>query len=755
MTEIALTTPPVARKDHKETTLHGVTLTDDYAWLRDKDSPEVTEYLKAENAYAEALTADLAGLRDDLYNEMLSHIKQTDESAPYREGDWWYQVRTEEGKQYSIFCRKRASGTTPDTPEKIILDPPCAPPKPGAPSKTATSSLSWVGNENPQPAPGTAEHILLDGNQLAEGHAFFAIGASDISDDGRWLAYTTDPPASASTPSTSRISKPAKPSPVTVERVGSVVWAADNRTLFYTVEDEEQKRQFQLFRHTLGTPHSRRRPRLPGRRRALQPRRRPHPRRQIHRPRIRQPHHQRVPVPPRRSARRRIPRHQPAPGRTRVLRRPSQRPVLHPHQRSRPQLPSRHRARRCPRPRTLDRAHSPSRRRHARRRRPLRQLLRRLRTRRRPAPPAPLEVPGRSSRSHPLRRNRFSRARLHRLARTSTASSRPQAFRYGYQSLVTPGSVYEYDLAAARIHRSSSSRRSPAASTAPSMPASASTPLPPTASRSPSPSSIAATNSRGRNLKTRLRRSGCPSRPVIAQESPLRLRLRLLRLLAPARLQLQPPQPARSRRRHGLRAHPRRRRSRQPLARRRQDAASSATPSPTSSPPSSTSPPQRYGDPARVAIEGGSAGGLLMGAVTNMRTRPLPRRPLPRPLRRRHEHHARRHRSRSPSPSTKSGATPTSPKPSATCSVTRPTTTCEPAQLIPAILVKTCSTTARSCTGSLQSTSPNSAPSKPTTIPLLLVTNMDAGHGGACGRYDYLKEIAFDYAFLLRELGVM
>src|SRR5579863_10131416 len=109
MTESPHLTPPASRKEHKETVLHGITLTDDYAWLRDKDNPDVTAYLKAENEYAESLTADLAPLRDQLYNEMLSHIKQTDESAPYREGDWWYYVRTEEGKQYSIFCRKRGT----------------------------------------------------------------------------------------------------------------------------------------------------------------------------------------------------------------------------------------------------------------------------------------------------------------------------------------------------------------------------------------------------------------------------------------------------------------------------------------------------------------------------------------------------------------------------------------------------------------------------------------------------------------------
>ena len=209
-------TPPIARKNHKETVLHGITLSDDYAWLRDKDNPEVTAYLNAENTYAEALTADLAPLRDQLYNEMLSHIKQTDESAPYREGDWWYYVRTEEGKQYSIFCRKTGSSTAPEGPEEVILD----------------------------------------GNQLAEGLAFFAIGATDISDDGRWLAYTVDTTGFRQYTLRIKDLETGETLSGEVQRVGSLTWAADNTTLFYSVEDEEQKRQFQLFRHTLHTPHS-------------------------------------------------------------------------------------------------------------------------------------------------------------------------------------------------------------------------------------------------------------------------------------------------------------------------------------------------------------------------------------------------------------------------------------------------------------------------------------------------------------------
>jgi oligopeptidase B len=112
--------PPVARKDHKETTIHGVTLVDDYAWMRDKENPDVTTYLEAENAYAEAVMAPYADLREDLYREMLSHIKQTDVSVPYRDGLYWYYLRTEEGLQYAIYCRKRGtfSGPAEDAEEE-------------------------------------------------------------------------------------------------------------------------------------------------------------------------------------------------------------------------------------------------------------------------------------------------------------------------------------------------------------------------------------------------------------------------------------------------------------------------------------------------------------------------------------------------------------------------------------------------------------------------------------------------------------
>jgi oligopeptidase B len=217
MSESQFPTPPIARKQHTEIHLHGTVLSDDYAWLRDKDNPEVTAYLEAENAYAEAVMAPLASLREDLYQEMLSHVKQTDVSVPFRDGDWWYYTRTEEGRQYIIYCRTQ-----------------------GAPN---------VGENTP-------EQVILDGNQLAEGHPFFAIGETGITDDGRWLAYTTDITGFRQYTMHIKDLATGKTLPGEVERVGSVVWAADNSTLFYTVEDEEQKRQYQLWRHTLGLPHS-------------------------------------------------------------------------------------------------------------------------------------------------------------------------------------------------------------------------------------------------------------------------------------------------------------------------------------------------------------------------------------------------------------------------------------------------------------------------------------------------------------------
>ncbi len=218
MNENQAATPPTAPQKQLETTVHGVTLRDDYGWLRDKANSDTAAYLEAENAYAEALMAPEAALREQLYDEMLSHIKQTDVSVPYRDGQYWYYTRTEEGKQYGISCRKigLSSGPLHNAPEEV----------------------------------------LLDGNVMAEGHPFFAIGAVDVSDDGRWLAYTVDYTGFRQYRLFIKDLETSDILPGSVERVGSVVWAADSFSLFYTVEDEEQKRQFQLWRHMRGTPYA-------------------------------------------------------------------------------------------------------------------------------------------------------------------------------------------------------------------------------------------------------------------------------------------------------------------------------------------------------------------------------------------------------------------------------------------------------------------------------------------------------------------
>ncbi len=216
--------PPVANKVHTERTLNGVTLVDDYAWLRERDNPDVKAYLEAENAYAEQMTASQAPLRQKLYDEILSHIKETDDTVPFLKDGYYYYTRTEQGKQYVIICRKKA-------------------PHPAAP-------ISSVGNPDAIKAP---EQVLLDVNQMAEGQPFMSIGPTAVSDDGHWLAYTTDNVGFRQFKLHIRDLRTGQDLPDLAERVTSVAWTSDNKTLFYTVEDEVQKRSYRLYRHTVGT----------------------------------------------------------------------------------------------------------------------------------------------------------------------------------------------------------------------------------------------------------------------------------------------------------------------------------------------------------------------------------------------------------------------------------------------------------------------------------------------------------------------
>ena len=212
MPETALL-PPAARRQPTSATHHDHTLQDDYAWLRNKDSAEVTAYLEAENAYADAWMAPTKGLQETLYREMLSHIKETDESYPYHYAGYYYYSRTVEGSQYAIHCRRKGSMEAP-------------------------------------------EEIILDGNELAIGHPFMALGAFAVSDDQNLLAYSVDHTGFRQYTLHIKDLRTGQTLADTAERVGSIVWANDNTTLFYSIEDEETKRQYRLYRHTLGAPQS-------------------------------------------------------------------------------------------------------------------------------------------------------------------------------------------------------------------------------------------------------------------------------------------------------------------------------------------------------------------------------------------------------------------------------------------------------------------------------------------------------------------
>ena len=208
--------PPVARQESTPTTLHGQTLEDNYRWMRDKSSPELIAYLTAENEYTNSVLKPTEELQAKLYAEMLSHIKETDESVPYRDHGWYYYTRTVEGSQYPIHCRRVAVGGAYDE--------------------------------------GQPEQVILDVNKLAEGQPYMSIGGMSVSPDGHLLAYSTDNTGFRQYTLHVRDLRTGQDLSDTAERVGSLVWAADSHTLFYTTEDEITKRHDHLFRHRLGDP---------------------------------------------------------------------------------------------------------------------------------------------------------------------------------------------------------------------------------------------------------------------------------------------------------------------------------------------------------------------------------------------------------------------------------------------------------------------------------------------------------------------
>ncbi|GAB4580002.1 MAG: oligopeptidase B [Anaerolineales bacterium] len=207
--------PPSAPPRPHLLTLHGHTRVDPYYWLREKDNPEVIAYLEAENAYTEAIMAHTKPLQETLYQEMVGRIQETDVDVPVKKGAYFYYTRTEEGKQYPIYCRKRAAS-------EAELD---------------TAS----------------EEILLDLNALAAGKLFLKLGVFKVSPDHRWLAYSLDEDGSELFTVHFKNLDTGELHPTRLPNTTYAgEWANDNATYLYTTLDAA-KRPYRLHRHHLGT----------------------------------------------------------------------------------------------------------------------------------------------------------------------------------------------------------------------------------------------------------------------------------------------------------------------------------------------------------------------------------------------------------------------------------------------------------------------------------------------------------------------
>jgi oligopeptidase B len=224
----AVPAPPLPERRPVRLEAHGDVRVDDWYWLRDRDDPAVLAHLEAENAYTVAATARTEPLRQRLYEEIVARIAETDLSVPVRKGPWWYYARTVEGLDYPVHCRRPAQ---PD--DDGAGDPP-RPPGPG---------------EDPDPD----EQVLLDENVLASGHDYFALGNLSVSPDHQWLAYSVDTTGGERYRMRFRRLDTGEESPESLEDTSyGVAWANDNETVF-VVRVDEAMRPYQLWRHVVGT----------------------------------------------------------------------------------------------------------------------------------------------------------------------------------------------------------------------------------------------------------------------------------------------------------------------------------------------------------------------------------------------------------------------------------------------------------------------------------------------------------------------
>lgn len=201
--------PPVLKQIPKTMTINGDTRTDNYYWLNQKQNPDVSAYLNAENAWTAKAMAATEPLQKHLYDEMLAHIKQTDLSVPYRRGGYFYYTKTAEGKQYGTLVRRKGSMDAP-------------------------------------------EEVLLDLNELAVGKTFLGLGSFAVSDDGNLLAYSLDSTGYRQYTLHVKDLRSGQTLAEAIPRVDAVVWAKDNRTLFYSTEDDVSKRSDTVWRHVVG-----------------------------------------------------------------------------------------------------------------------------------------------------------------------------------------------------------------------------------------------------------------------------------------------------------------------------------------------------------------------------------------------------------------------------------------------------------------------------------------------------------------------
>ncbi|MBO0836567.1 MAG: S9 family peptidase, partial [Actinobacteria bacterium] len=218
--------PPPAKRVPSERTHHGDTFVDDYAWLTAKDDSDTIEFLEAQNRYTESLTASQESLREAVFAEIKSRTKETDLSVPTRKGGWWYYARAIEGQQYAVHCRR---AVRPDDE--------------GPPMSADGSPLD-------------GEEILLDGNALAADNPFFSIGTFDVSPDGNLLAYSTDFAGDERYTMRFKDLRTGETAPdVIPDTFYGSAWSADASALFYITVDEAW-RPYRVWRHMVGTPAS-------------------------------------------------------------------------------------------------------------------------------------------------------------------------------------------------------------------------------------------------------------------------------------------------------------------------------------------------------------------------------------------------------------------------------------------------------------------------------------------------------------------